>query len=194
MALILPLLDTQHLRIQGPINPKSNRLSGIARDLASQGKRPGGLFSEQLKASVHWLSGGFVYTQPLQQLTKRCGRFTLPGITQCSLKIVLRGHESAKDVVVSAILGHAKPTSMIDSLPTGRHCHIMPNDARDTRTRTLNAAQDLVQRRGLNAMTMQDLSNAVGIRKASVHHHFATKAEIVGACLLYTSPSPRDRG
>lgn len=59
----------------------------------------------------------------------------------------------------------------------------MPNTAPDTRTKILNAAQDLIQRRGLNAMSFQDLSDAVGIRKASVHHHFATKAEMVHALL-----------
>ncbi|MEM9419646.1 MAG: TetR/AcrR family transcriptional regulator, partial [Planctomycetota bacterium] len=40
-------------------------------------------------------------------------------------------------------------------------------------------AQDLVQRRGLNAMSFQDLSEAVGIRKASVHYHFPSKDDMV---------------
>ena len=53
----------------------------------------------------------------------------------------------------------------------------------DTRTRILDVAQDLIQRRGLNAMSFQDLSDAVGIQKPSVHHHFATKAEMVRALL-----------
>ncbi len=53
----------------------------------------------------------------------------------------------------------------------------------DTRTRILDTAQDLIQRRGLNAMSFQDLSDAVGIRKASVHHYFATKSDMVAALL-----------
>lgn len=53
----------------------------------------------------------------------------------------------------------------------------------DTRERLLTAAQDLIQRRGLNGMSFQDLSDAVGIRKASVHHHFANKADMVNALL-----------
>lgn len=53
----------------------------------------------------------------------------------------------------------------------------------DTRERLLDAAQDLIQRRGLNAMSFQDLSDSVGIRKASVHHHFASKAKMVDALL-----------
>lgn len=53
----------------------------------------------------------------------------------------------------------------------------------DTRERLLDVAQDLIQRRGLNAMSFQDLSDSVGIRKASVHHHFASKSEMVDALL-----------
>jgi TetR/AcrR family transcriptional regulator, transcriptional repressor for nem operon len=40
-----------------------------------------------------------------------------------------------------------------------------------------------IQSRGLNAMSFQDLSNSVGIRKASVHHHFANKSDMVSALL-----------
>ena len=51
----------------------------------------------------------------------------------------------------------------------------------DTKTKLLDAAQELIQRHGINGMSFQDLSDAVGIRKASVHHHFATKADMVNA-------------
>ncbi|MCA9140491.1 MAG: TetR/AcrR family transcriptional regulator [Planctomycetales bacterium] len=53
----------------------------------------------------------------------------------------------------------------------------------DTKARILDVAQDLIQRHGLNAMSFQDLSDAVGIRKASVHHHFASKDVMVNALL-----------
>jgi TetR/AcrR family transcriptional repressor of nem operon len=53
----------------------------------------------------------------------------------------------------------------------------------NTREKLLDVAQDLIQRRGLNAMSFQDLSDSVGIRKASVHHHFSSKAEMVDALL-----------
>jgi TetR/AcrR family transcriptional repressor of nem operon len=53
----------------------------------------------------------------------------------------------------------------------------------DTRERILDVGQDLVQRRGINGMSFQDLSDAVGIRKASVHHHFASKTDMVSALL-----------
>lgn len=48
-----------------------------------------------------------------------------------------------------------------------------------TRERLLDVAQDLIQKRGINAFSFQDLSEAVGIRKASVHHHFATKSDLI---------------
>jgi TetR/AcrR family transcriptional regulator, transcriptional repressor for nem operon len=54
----------------------------------------------------------------------------------------------------------------------------------DTRTRILDTAQELIQRRGLNAMSFQDLSDEVGIRKASVHHHFPTKNDMVASLLV----------
>jgi TetR/AcrR family transcriptional repressor of nem operon len=49
---------------------------------------------------------------------------------------------------------------------------------RDTRTTLLDVAQELAQTRGLNGFSFQDLARAVGIRTASVHHHFPTKADL----------------
>lgn len=53
----------------------------------------------------------------------------------------------------------------------------------DTRTKILDIAEDLVQRVGLNAMSYKDISDAVGIRKASIHHHFPKKEDLVDALL-----------
>ncbi|MBA5872186.1 MAG: TetR family transcriptional regulator [Nitrospira sp. CR2.1] len=49
----------------------------------------------------------------------------------------------------------------------------------DTKTAILDAAQDLIQRVGVNAMSYQHISEAVGIRKASIHHHFPTKEQLL---------------
>jgi TetR/AcrR family transcriptional repressor of nem operon len=49
----------------------------------------------------------------------------------------------------------------------------------DTRTKILDVAEDFVQRVGLNAMSYKDISEAVGIRKASIHHHFPKKENLV---------------
>jgi TetR/AcrR family transcriptional repressor of nem operon len=50
-----------------------------------------------------------------------------------------------------------------------------------TRDRILDTAQDLVQRIGANAMSYQHISKAVGIRKASIHHHFPKKEDLLEA-------------
>ena len=52
-----------------------------------------------------------------------------------------------------------------------------------TRTKILDTAQDLIQRLGVNAMSYQHISDAVGIRKASIHHHFPTKEKLVDTVL-----------
>ena len=51
----------------------------------------------------------------------------------------------------------------------------------DTKAHILDVAQALVQTIGSNAMSYQQISEAVGIRKASIHHHFPTKADLIDA-------------
>ncbi len=48
-------------------------------------------------------------------------------------------------------------------------------EMRDT---ILDSAQRLVQQRGYNGFSYADISTEVGIRKASLHHHFPTKADL----------------
>src|SRR6185503_19454454 len=50
--------------------------------------------------------------------------------------------------------------------------------ATGTADRILDIAERLVQRRGFNAFSYADVATAVGIRKASLHYHFATKADL----------------
>jgi len=55
----------------------------------------------------------------------------------------------------------------------------MPRTAEaGTADRILDIAERLVQTRGYNAFSYADVSEAVGIRKASLHHHFATKGAL----------------
>lgn len=56
-------------------------------------------------------------------------------------------------------------------------------DSTDTRTLILDTAQEMIQRLGVNAMSYQDISQVVGIRRASIHHHFPTKDELVATLL-----------
>jgi TetR/AcrR family transcriptional repressor of nem operon len=53
----------------------------------------------------------------------------------------------------------------------------------DTKSNILDVAEDLIQRVGLNAMSYKHISDAVGIRKASIHHHFPQKKDMVDALL-----------
>jgi TetR/AcrR family transcriptional repressor of nem operon len=48
----------------------------------------------------------------------------------------------------------------------------------DTKTRLLDAAAGLLQTRGYNGFSFHDLAAAVGIKTASIHYHFATKADL----------------
>jgi len=47
-----------------------------------------------------------------------------------------------------------------------------------TRVALLDLAQDLAQTRGFNAFSYRDLAAGVGVRTASIHHHFPTKADL----------------
>jgi TetR/AcrR family transcriptional repressor of nem operon len=54
---------------------------------------------------------------------------------------------------------------------------------RDTRAELLMQAETLVRGRGYAGFSYADLAAVVGIRKASIHHHFATKVDL-GAALV----------
>lgn len=53
----------------------------------------------------------------------------------------------------------------------------------DTRATLLGEAETLVRRRGYSGFSYADLSEVVGIRKASIHHHFRTKEDLAVALL-----------
>lgn len=53
----------------------------------------------------------------------------------------------------------------------------------DTRTKILDIAEELIQRVGVNAMSYKHISEAVGIQKASIHHHFPKKEDLVDELL-----------
>jgi TetR/AcrR family transcriptional regulator, transcriptional repressor for nem operon len=45
--------------------------------------------------------------------------------------------------------------------------------------RVVDAAEGLVQRFGYNGFSYDDIAQKIGIKKPSIHHHFATKSELV---------------
>ena len=52
---------------------------------------------------------------------------------------------------------------------------------RDTRAELLSQAETLVRGRGYAGFSYADLAKVVGIRKASIHHHFPTKVDLAAA-------------
>ena len=52
-----------------------------------------------------------------------------------------------------------------------------------TREALLDEAEGLIRSRGYSGFSYADLSEAVGIRKASIHHHFPSKADLAVALL-----------
>lgn len=53
----------------------------------------------------------------------------------------------------------------------------------NTKEFILDVAQDLIQRLGVNGMSYQNISEKVGIKKASVHTHFPKKNDLLIALL-----------
>jgi TetR/AcrR family transcriptional regulator, transcriptional repressor for nem operon len=53
-----------------------------------------------------------------------------------------------------------------------------PQTENDTATRILDAAERLVQVRGFNGFSYADVAAELGVTKASLHYHFASKAEL----------------
>ncbi len=53
----------------------------------------------------------------------------------------------------------------------------------DTKTDLLECAQNLIQSVGVNAMSYNDLSREIGIRKASIHYHFPKKEDLIKALI-----------
>lgn len=53
----------------------------------------------------------------------------------------------------------------------------------DTKAALLDSAEQAVRERGYDGFSYADLAAAVGIRKASVHHHFPAKADLAEALI-----------
>ncbi len=61
-----------------------------------------------------------------------------------------------------------------------------PDDPSDTRLTILRAARELIQTRSYLGLSFQELADRVGIRKASLYHHFPSK-EALGIAVLERS-------
>jgi TetR/AcrR family transcriptional regulator, transcriptional repressor for nem operon len=53
----------------------------------------------------------------------------------------------------------------------------------DTRSRILDVAEHLVQTRGFNGFSYADIASELGVTKAALHYHFASKADLGDALI-----------
>ena len=53
-----------------------------------------------------------------------------------------------------------------------------PKQRSRTAEQILDLAEMLIQTRGYSAFSYQDISDALGITKASIHYHFASKTDL----------------
>lgn len=53
----------------------------------------------------------------------------------------------------------------------------------DTAEKILDAGENLIQTRSFNSFSYQDISDELGIKKASIHYHFASKSDL-GAAIM----------
>ena len=62
------------------------------------------------------------------------------------------------------------------------------NNNSSTAERILDVAQDLLQRKGFNGFSYQDIAERIEIRKASIHYHFPSKTDLaVSLCERYVN-------
>lgn len=48
----------------------------------------------------------------------------------------------------------------------------------DTRSKILDAAEELLQEAGFNSFSYQDIASDLGIKKAAIHYHFPAKSDL----------------
>jgi len=63
----------------------------------------------------------------------------------------------------------------------------------DTAKRIIEVMADLIQTRGYSAVSYQDIADAIGIRKASIHYHFPSKADLGEAVIKQYKQSLLDQ-
>ncbi|MGH8252846.1 MAG: TetR/AcrR family transcriptional regulator [Steroidobacteraceae bacterium] len=67
-----------------------------------------------------------------------------------------------------------------------------PKRSPTTPDRILDVAQRLMQKRGYNGFSYADVAGEIGISKASLHHHFSTKAALGAAIIERYAGQTRD--
>lgn len=49
----------------------------------------------------------------------------------------------------------------------------------ETATKILDAAEEFIKTKGVNAFSFRDLQKVVGVKTSSIHYHFATKLDLI---------------
>ncbi len=62
---------------------------------------------------------------------------------------------------------------------------LFQQDELNTKERILDAAIDLVSRKGFDAMSIREIAREVGIRESSIYNHFKSKDEILDTIIDY---------
>jgi len=82
-------------------------------------------------------------------------------------------------------LGRVPLTNRVNIVNIKNHGVLgMPkSETGDTRTRILNAAEEIARRRGLRSLSMRAISEQIGLSAPAAYRHFRSKAEIVQAII-----------
>ena len=75
--------------------------------------------------------------------------------------------------------------------PVYAHQVVKPSGqtAADTKTRILDAADEIFVRRGIDGARMQEIADHAGVNKALLHYHFRSKADLARAVWLRIASS-----
>jgi TetR/AcrR family transcriptional repressor of nem operon len=82
-------------------------------------------------------------------------------------------HTPRRQLRLAGTVKLAAESRFIESSSMRDHTQLSP-----AAERIVDVAEALIQRQGFNGFSYEDIAQSVGIRKPSVHHHFATKVEL----------------
>lgn len=87
----------------------------------------------------------------------------------------------------------AEPMSTAAATTAASRRSIPAGARRDTRTRIIEAAWQLIAQRGLQAVRIADVADKCGLSTASVHYHFRTRQDLLEEALRESLQQSHDR-
>lgn len=82
--------------------------------------------------------------------------------------------------------------AIADELPTGDDGGGKAAAGETTRLRLILAGERLIAERGLDSVSVRDITGAANVNSASIHYHFRSKEGLVRAILAYRAESMRE--